>query len=97
MPRDPMKRDPTRRWEIYRSGVRKALDMTKQWRFRRRAANGRVLCNGGESYHNWQDAYDAIVEIERGGVLIGELIDGEHFEEIARRRRGPPPPHVDGL
>lgn len=79
-------RDDARRWEIYRSGVRKMLGMTNQWRFRRKAPNGNTLCNGGESYFNWQDAYDAIVEIERGGAVIGELRSDGTFVELDRKR-----------
>ena len=80
-----MKREDGRRWEVYRSGVRKLLGMTNQWRFRRRAPNGKILCNSGESYHNWQDAFDAITEIERGGAKRGELKPDGGFIELDRK------------
>jgi uncharacterized protein YegP (UPF0339 family) len=82
-----VKKDTSRRWELYRSNVRKRLGMSKHWRFRRQAPNGRVLCDGGESYHNWQDAYAAILEIEKGGAAIGTIADDGSFLEIPFQSR----------
>lgn len=37
------------------------LDASGEWRWRRKAPNGRVIAVAGEGYHNRQDAFDGMV------------------------------------
>lgn len=36
------------------------IDANRQWRWRLAAANGRIVANSGEGYHNRQDCLSAI-------------------------------------
>lgn len=44
--------------EIYEA--RRGLALRKQWRWRIRAANGRIVANGGEGYNNRSDLLRAL-------------------------------------
>lgn len=45
-------------FEIYEA--RRGLALRKQWRWRIRAANGRIVANGGEGYNNRSDLLRAL-------------------------------------
>lgn len=44
--------------EIYEA--RRGIALRKQWRWRIRAANGRIVANGGEGYNNRTDLLRAL-------------------------------------
>lgn len=51
--------------EVYEA--RRGLSRRKQWRWRIRAANGRIVANGGEGYNNRADLLRGL-EIVRGAL-----------------------------
>jgi uncharacterized protein YegP (UPF0339 family) len=44
---------------VYRSGLLK-----REWRWRLRAANGRIIATSGEGYRNKQDCLDIVEKIQ---------------------------------
>jgi len=40
-------------------------DAARQWRWRLRAANGRIIADSGEAYHNRADCLAAIALVKR--------------------------------
>lgn len=58
--------------EIYEA--RRGLSRRKQWRWRIRAANGRIVANGGEGYNNRADLVRAL-EIVREALDEREGLD----------------------
>lgn len=57
--------------EIYEA--RRGLALRKQWRWRARAANGRVVANSGEGYNNRAD-------LERALEVVKEALEC-HFAQ----------------
>lgn len=45
----------------------KYRDMSRQWRWRLIAGNGRIIANSGESYHNEADCDHAIALVKGSG------------------------------
>jgi uncharacterized protein YegP (UPF0339 family) len=48
------------KFEIYRSGV-----IRREWRWRLRAQNGRIVANGGEGFRNLADLHRSIDLVQR--------------------------------
>ncbi len=48
-------------FEVYRSGLR------RHWRWRLRAANGKIIANSGEGYKNRADI-DSMIQLLKRGV-----------------------------
>lgn len=48
--------------EIYEA--RRGLSLRKQWRWRIRAKNGRIIANGGEGYFNKADLLKALDRVK---------------------------------
>ena len=48
------------KFELYRSGV-----LRREWRWRLRAQNGRIIADSGEGYRNRADAEHGIVLVKR--------------------------------
>lgn len=51
------------RFQLYRSGL-----IRKEWRWRMRAANGRIIADSGEGYRNKADCIAAIDLIREGAA-----------------------------
>lgn len=58
--------------EIYEA--RRGLSLRKQWRWRIRAKNGRIVANGGEGYNNRADMLRAL-DIVREALNERESLD----------------------
>ena len=58
-------------FEIYTS---RSVTLRKQWRWRLRAANGRIIATSGEGYHNRADML-AIIDKMRSYVPVAEQRD----------------------
>ena len=53
------------RFELYKHWL------TRQWRWRLRAANGRIIADSGESYHNVNDCINGIALVKKAsGALV---------------------------
>lgn len=63
---------------------------SKQWRWRLRAANGRILADGGESYTNKDDAVAALKRIfSPENPMFLEIDDRGVVEQQEPLRRAP--------
>lgn len=51
------------RFELFRTAVR------RQWRWRLRAANGRILATSGESFHNRGDCLASVRLVRSAGEM----------------------------
>lgn len=53
-------------FEMYRDNVGQGLMAAAigQWRWRLRASNGRIIANGGESFHNEADCKHSIALVQ---------------------------------
>lgn len=54
---------PTITVELYQAKAARFLRRPQRWRWRAKAANGRILAHSGEAYVNLQDCLDAIARL----------------------------------
>ena len=60
-------------FEIYTS---RSVTLRKQWRWRLKAANGRIIATSGEGYHNRSDMLE-IIDKMRSYVPVAEMQERE--------------------